>query len=62
MKKVINKIKVVLSHFKRNAGNYVVVAILGYLIYQLYQMLSDTGVNKDGNVYYNDFEEEVINE
>ena len=54
--KYIENIKKFALHVKRNASSYIILGVLVYVLYQVYKMVSDTGL-KDGDPYYKEFDE-----
>lgn len=57
MRKMLNTIKAIVDHVKRNIGLYTILASVGYVIYQVYKMVSDKGTTSSGEPYYKEFEE-----
>lgn len=57
MRKMINTIRTAVDHVRKNIGLYTILAGVGYVVYQVYKMVSDKGTTPSGDPYYKEFEE-----
>lgn len=62
MKKMITKVnetkntmRKVYHHFKKNITNYIILCVIGYIVYQIVKIVKDDGMGEDGTPYYDAF-------
>jgi len=51
------KIMKVYNHVKKHMTTYIFISILLWIGVQIYKMILDDGTNKNGDPYYEEFEE-----
>lgn len=58
---MMKKIKTTYLFLKKNIGTIVTVGIAGYIVYMIYKVFSDKGLDKSGKPYYEDFGDDPSN-